>query len=173
MPTWQSLFTRLTDVFCVSNGKARTTNALLYTSASKNPQSRYRDGNGCLPQEVGSNDGQSEVMDSKAGGHIYLLELKAAGLAPRSFVSNDKNKHILIRMEGSNSLCDAKGGTRSKALNQEALEIWGWCLKRNLTIQAEHVPEILNTEADFESRHLQDPSDWMLQPSLFATIQAL
>ena len=68
----------------------------------------------------------------------------------------------------------AKGGIRSKALNQEVLKIWDWCLKRNLTIQAEHVPGILNTEAYyFESRHSQDLSDWILQPSLFATIQAL
>ena len=38
-------------------------------------------------------------MDSEVGDHINLLELKAAGLALRSFVSNQKNKHILIRMD--------------------------------------------------------------------------
>ena len=124
---------------------------------------------------MGSQRAGGPWMDSEVGDHINLLELKAVGLALQSFVSNQKNKHILIRMDNRVAIAyvNAKGGTRSKALNQEALEIWGWCLKRNLTIQAEHVPGILNTEADFESRHSQDPSDWMLQPSLFATIQAL
>ena len=46
-------------------------------------------------------------MDSKMGGHIYLLELKEAGLAPRSFVSNKKNKHILIRMDNNNRVAIA------------------------------------------------------------------
>ena len=104
-------------------------------------------------------------MDSEVGAHINLLELKAASLPLRSFVSTQINKHILIRMDNRVAIAyvNAKGGTRSKALNQEALEIWDWCLKRNLTIQTEHAPGILNTEADFESRHSQDPSDWMLQ----------
>ena len=46
-------------------------------------------------------------MDSKVGGHIYLLELKEAGLALRSFVSNEKNKHILIHMDNNNRVAIA------------------------------------------------------------------
>ena len=40
---------------------------------------------------MGSQRAGGPWMDSKVRGHIYLLELKAAGLALRSFVSNEKN----------------------------------------------------------------------------------
>ena len=75
---------------------------------------------------MGSQRAGGPWMDSEVGDHINLLELKAAGLALRSFVSNQKNKHILICMDNRVAIAyvNAKGGTRPKALNQEALETW-------------------------------------------------
>ena len=39
------------------------------------------------------------------------------------------------------------------------------------TLVAEHLPEVLNTNMDQESRVMMDQSDWMLNPKIFNKIQ--
>ena len=51
-----------------------------------------------------------------------------------------------------------------------ALQIWEWCQSRKITPHAEYLPGRDNTEADWESRHHQDSSDWQLLPSVFRAL---
>ena len=54
------------------------------------------------------------------------------------------------------------GGTHSPLLSTLAVEVWNWCIERNLTIHAQHLPGVENAPADWESRHRTDSSDWKL-----------
>jgi hypothetical protein len=63
------------------------------------------------------------------------------------------------------------GGTVSPSMNSIVKELWMWCMNRDITITAEHLPGILNTIADKESRVMKDRSDWMLNPQIFRKIQ--
>ena len=60
-----------------------------------------------------------------------------------------------------------KGGTHSKMLSDLSLLIWSWCLKRKLSIYAEHIPGVLNGLADSLSRRRPDFSDWTLNHQVF------
>lgn len=62
-----------------------------------------------------------------------------------------------------------KGGTHSVPLMSLALEIWTWCLKRNILISAQHVPGKENTIADSESRIFLDSTDWQLDPTVISS----
>ncbi|KAI8490473.1 hypothetical protein Bbelb_317410 [Branchiostoma belcheri] len=48
-----------------------------------------------------------------------------------------------------------------------AVEIWKWALARKLHLPAEHLPGVLNTVADAESRSFNDHTEWTLRPDLF------
>ena len=64
------------------------------------------------------------------------------------------------------------GGTHSLQLCKLVVEFWDWCMKRQITIHAEHLPGKLNVLADYESRHLSDFSDWKLNPEIFLQLNA-
>ena len=59
-----------------------------------------------------------------------------------------------------------QGGTRSPSLTLLTLELWNWCLQRNILITAEHLPGASNVLADRESRTFINSSDWKLQPEI-------
>lgn len=62
------------------------------------------------------------------------------------------------QQDGS-GLCKPVGGTRSQPLNTLALEMWEWCLQRNIWMKAEYLPGLQNQTADWESRHFHDYSN--------------
>ena len=45
-----------------------------------------------------------------------------------------------------------------------------WCLERNIHIQAQYLPGVMNQVADMESRSMKDRSDWKLDRSVFLKI---
>ena len=55
------------------------------------------------------------------------------------------------------------GGTSFRKLNNVALEVWQWSLDQKIWINSDSLPVIQNLWAAWESRHAQDPSDWMLR----------
>ena len=61
-------------------------------------------------------------------------------------------------------------GTVSKELVSLTQDLWMWCLERNIHIQAQYLPEILNHSADMESRSMKDRSDWKLDRQTFVKI---
>ena len=56
--------------------------------------------------------------------------------------------------------------TKSKILVTILKELWLWCIDREITITAQHLPGLENVRADFMSRHLSDRSDW-ISPHIF------
>ena len=99
--------------------------------------------------------------------HINYLELMAAFLSLKSLVSNYCNQNILLLLDSKVEIffINKKGGSHSKSLSHLAILLWEWCLRRGLTIHAEHIPGILNYMADAESRKPVECSDWKLDPT--------
>ena len=133
-----------------------------------------------------SNKGWGAVLNgqSQTGGlwspeeathHINYLELLAAFLAIKAFGKAWQNITVLLRMDNITavSYINQKGGTVSQLLCQLALTIWTWCVERNVTLIAEHLPGRLNLKADKESRTAKDCCDWMLNQSVFHRINSV
>ena len=110
----------------------------------------------------------------EAAHHINWLELKAAFLAVQFFVKQE-NCHILLLMDSrvAISYINQKGGTHSHRLCQLALDLWMWCVDRNITLHVEHLPGNLNVITDFESRYMSDSSDWQLDTEIFSHLQQI
>ena len=70
------------------------------------------------------------------------------------------------------ALLNRMGGTHSVRLSDLAVEIWDWCIQRNVTIHTEHSPGVENVRAAWESRHLSDSSDWRLHREIFCHLEA-
>ena len=135
------------------------------------------------PEVVLTSDASREgwgatYQESQTGGmwmteerrlHINVLELKAAFLALQLFVTHRRRTHVLIRIDNTTAIAylNKKGGTHSRVLSDLAVLVWEWCLSRQITLQAEHIPGRENTDADRESRKGTDSSDWMLHPEIF------
>ncbi|KAJ8018825.1 hypothetical protein HOLleu_42972 [Holothuria leucospilota] len=104
--------------------------------------------------------------------HINVLDLQAIYLALNCFTKNISNQHILIKSDNVSALSyiNRQGGTKSKDLLKVVDTIWEFCQVRQLTLTGEHVPGILNGEADCLSRHWEDASDWMLNKQIFNQI---
>ena len=105
--------------------------------------------------------------------HINYLELLAAFLALKSFAGGQHGISILLLLDNVTEIAflNRMGGTHSIPLSDLAVEIWNWCINQRITIHAEHLPGVENVRADWESRHLTDSSDWMLQREVFAQLQ--
>ena len=108
--------------------------------------------------------------DSERAQHINVLELKAAFLALKSFLKNQSHKVVCLRMDNTTAVAHVnnKGGTHSPCLLALTLELWKWCLERNIMISAQHVPGKLNTIADLESRVFNDSSEWKIAPQIIS-----
>ncbi len=105
--------------------------------------------------------------------HINCLEVLAAFLAVKCFVSDKNGLTILLRMGNMTAVTyvNKLGGIVSPSMNSVIKELWMWCMNRDITITVEHLPGILNTIADEESRVMKDRSGWILNPHIFRKIQ--
>ena len=109
---------------------------------------------------------------SEAEYHINILELLAAFFALKCFCSHMSNCHIQIQIDNTTALAyiNNMGGSKSKELNQLAVQIWEWCILRNIWLSAVHIPGRLNTGADEKSRVFSDNHEWMLNKHPFDKI---
>ena len=64
-------------------------------------------------------------------------------------------------------------GGSSPVLASLVFEIWQWCLQREISLTAHHIPGIYNNAAERESRVDRDSSDWKLDPTVFARLNEL
>ena len=105
--------------------------------------------------------------------HINCLELLAASLAIQTFAKEKRNIRILVRTDNvsTRAYINHFGGTHSWQMNHLATQIWKWCIERQIFLTAEHLPGVLNQEADEESRTIRDRRNWMLHPHLFSQIK--
>ena len=108
--------------------------------------------------------------------HINCLELLAGSFAIKCFAKDKTNIHIQLFMDNVTALTfinkmGGGGGTKSRVLASLSRDFWQWCLQRQITVSAAHIPGILNVNADRESRYHLDSSDWKLYPAVFQALQ--
>lgn len=103
----------------------------------------------------------------------HHINWKAAFLGLQAFAQNLSNVHIHLLMDSTVAIAylNRLGGTRSYTLCQLAISVWDWCLRKGITVHADHLPGRLNVRADFASRNWNDNSDWMLDPAIFSRLQ--
>ena len=104
--------------------------------------------------------------------HINILELLAAFFALKCFCNHMGNCHIQIQIDNTTALAyiNNMGGSKSKQLNELAVEIWEWCTARNIWLSAVHIAGRLNTGADEQSRVFSDNHECMLDKHSFDKI---
>ena len=107
--------------------------------------------------------------------HINCLELLAATLALKTFVKSRRGMSVLLKIDNTMAVAyiNNQGGTVSKELVSLTRDLWMWCLERNIHIQAQHLPGIMNDVADRELRSMKDRSDWKLNRSIFLEINEI
>ena len=66
-----------------------------------------------------------------------------------------------------------KFGGRSNQLNMLAREIWMWCIGKKIHLSVAHVPGVENTEADEESRTINDDTEWPCHQMFFKLLEKL
>ena len=108
----------------------------------------------------------------ESASHINCLELLAATLAVQTFAKNCTGLSLLLRIDNTTAVAyiNNLGGTVSAELVTLAKNLWMWCLERNIHITAQHLPGVLNSTADAESRTMLDRTDWKLHPAIFRDI---
>ena len=154
---WQEHLTRWNGRYLLG----RRPNMVIETDSSTT-------GWGALCQEVRTGGPWSQT---KSRLHINCLKLLAATLAIKSFVKK-RDLHVHLKMDNTTALTyiNKFGGTVSPELNRLTKELWLWCLDRNITLEATHLPGVKNCTADEESRVMRDRSDWMLCPRVFSKV---
>ena len=107
--------------------------------------------------------------------HINELELLAALYSLKAFTSQLEGISIRLMMDNSTAVCyiNKAEGTRSKSLNDIAADIMCWCESRKISVHAVHLPGILNSLADLQSRWKRESSDWKLKTSVFSKLSEL
>lgn len=105
---------------------------------------------------------------------INRLELTAISLALLHFSEHIQSSHILVQTDNTSAkaFINRQGGTRSKGLMKEATSLFLWA-EKHLSIRAEHLPGVQNSEADWLSRRAVDEGEWSLHPQVFQLITAL
>ena len=85
------------------------------------------------------------------------------------FFRTSYNSSILIHSDSSTVIAyiNNQGGTISARLCDMAIELWEFCIKRNISISAVHLPGIKNTKADFLSRLDNTDHSYSLSSSFF------
>ena len=86
------------------------------------------------------------------------MEALASFLAVKCFARDVKGVTILLRMDNITAVTyvNKLGGTVSHQMNHIVKELWLWCMNRDITLVAEHLPGVLNAIADEESRVMKD-----------------
>ena len=104
--------------------------------------------------------------------HINSLELRAVFLALKDFEDVVLGQSVLVRTDNTTVVAyiNHQGGTHSPSLCRLALDLWGWCLPRQIHLVASHIPGQENLLADFLSRGKFLPSEWKLKTSVFQRI---
>ena len=95
--------------------------------------------------------------------------------ALQSFTKDSEGSAVHLFSDNSTAeACVNKyGGTRSGSLSAIAAKIVSCCESRSLSLTASHLPGILNSVADRESRSTLDASDWMLYQEVFRLLHNL
>ncbi|XP_060804898.1 uncharacterized protein LOC132902730 [Amyelois transitella] len=110
--------------------------------------------------------------DSERNLHINQLELIAAFLAIKSFLREEKDCAILLRVDNTTAISyiNRMGGIQYPHLSNISRQIWQWCETRNIWLFASYINTRDNKEADEESRRINPDIEWELSTSAFGQI---
>ena len=142
------------------------------------PEARHRfsDRLRCIPGGMGCSllrpENRGPWSCQECMMHINCLELLAATLATKTFAKSKTAISILLRIDNTMTVAyiNNLGGTASKELVLLTRDLWMWCLERNIHITAVHLPGVMNTIADTETRVMRDRTDWKLNSLIFQKI---
>ena len=148
----------------ISHGKP---DFFLKTDASKSGWGAH------VPGKVSSTGGRWKPEEAEL--HINCLEMIAALFGMKCYCQDMRNVHVRIEVDNTTavSYINAFGGTKSKACDRVAREIWQWCQERNIWLSACHIAGVLNVEADEASRCFNDRTEWMLDKDVFRQLTNL
>ncbi|XP_060547294.1 uncharacterized protein LOC132711713 [Pantherophis guttatus] len=106
--------------------------------------------------------------------NINLLELRAVRLTLSHFRYQVAGKDVLVLMDNTTAKAHINrlGGTRSRSLMAEALQLGLWAEEHLNSIKADHISGSANIQADALSRNLMDHREWSIPPDLFLEISA-
>ena len=121
-----------------------------------------------LTTHTGGRWNEHEMMKAR-NNEINYLETLAAFLGLKSFCSELRDAHVLLRLDNTTAVAyiNGMGGTKSLDCNNMARSIWKWCVERDIWITAAHLPGKQNVEADERSRKFNDRSEWKLNKQEF------
>ncbi|VDI25873.1 Hypothetical predicted protein [Mytilus galloprovincialis] len=80
-------------------------------------------------------------LQSEKSFHINALELIAVTHAVKSFLKDRHNLQVLIQTDNITTMTyiNKMGGTVSKVCNKLALELWTWCLQKDIVLKADFI----------------------------------
>ena len=103
--------------------------------------------------------------------HNNILETKAVLLAFQSLLRDSNNISILVRSDNNTtvSYINNQGGVRSESISDIIIELFEFCIKRTLYIQASFLRGKHNERADALSRRSRDHT-YSITPSFFSLL---
>ena len=107
--------------------------------------------------------------------HINILEFLSALFLCQCFLRHSSDCSVLLRSDNTSvvSYINKQGGTCSARLCHLAISLWKFCIKRNITIRAVHLPGVQNDFADYLSRMTDSDHSYFLSQSIFDRLCAL
>ena len=110
--------------------------------------------------------------DVESDEHINVLELRAVIFAFQCLFRLTYNSSILVRSDNTSVVAyiNKQGGTCSKLLCDLSLELWEFCIRRNITISATHISGLSNGKADELSRRNQSEHSYYLTQDTFSAL---
>ena len=107
--------------------------------------------------------------------HIDCLELLAVLYGLKSLYSELKDCHIRFASHNTTAVhyIENMGGVISESCNDVTIDIWNWCIERNIWVSPGFIRGVDNVEADFLSRHFDERTEWCLRSEIFRQISNL
>lgn len=101
--------------------------------------------------------------------HINAKELKAILFTLQSFACLLKGCHVKVMCDNTTAIAyvNEMGGTKSLVCNSICIDIWNWCISKDIWVTCAHIPGKDNVLADAASRNFNDRHEWKLDPQLF------
>ncbi|KAF7246348.1 RNA-directed DNA polymerase from mobile element jockey [Varanus komodoensis] len=96
--------------------------------------------------------------------HINFLELLAIFNALKAFETVLCSQVVQIASDNIPAVfyINKQGGTKSPALARLSMDIWDWCIPRNIMLLAVHLAGTDNIKADMLSRQMSTTHEWEL-----------
>ena len=110
--------------------------------------------------------------ETESSLHINILELMAVLYAFQSLFRTTYSCAVMVKSDNSTVVAyiNKQGGTTCRKLCDLALELWEFCIVRNISLAASHVAGIHNERADKISRLDVVDHDYSLSPSTFDSL---